>query len=407
MKPLRVLHVHTLPVVSGSGINTFLTMKRTPTARYETALACAPGGMLNHIVRGAGMTVHEVPHMVQPLHPVKDMLALRALVRIIRNEKIAIVHTHNSKAGFLGRLAGRMARAPVVIHTVHGFAFHDAESWWRRLLFRRLERMAASWADHTIFISEPMIEWARREGILAHTAYSKIYSGIDVPAFQQYERSDRTGLRQELGLDENDRVIGFVSKLWEGKGHAVALEAMVRVRTAVPRAKLLLVGEGPLAGELQAQSRALGIESCVVFAGFRSRVAELTWLCDLCILPSFYEGMGRVLLEAGACGKAVVASRVGGIPDVVLDNETGFLVPPGDPDALASAMMRLLLDRDLGARMGARARQHIGEKFNARTMVQEIVKLYDVYTDKEKCTVPREGFLETVAQNNRQHEKVG
>jgi glycosyltransferase involved in cell wall biosynthesis len=407
VKPLRVLHVHTLPVVSGSGINTFLTMKRTPRACYETALACAPGGMLNQIVRGAGMTVYEVPHMVQPLHPIKDVLALRQLVRIIREEKIAIVHTHNSKAGFLGRLAGRMAGAPVVIHSVHGFAFHDAESWWRRFLFRRLERMAASWADHTIFISEPMIGWARREGILARTAYSKIYSGIDLSAFQQYERSDRPGLRQELGLGEDDRVIGFVSKLWEGKGHTVALEAMVLVLVAFPRAKLLLVGEGPLAGALQAQSRTLGIESSVVFAGFRTRVAELTWLCDFCILPSFYEGMGRVLLEAGACSKPVVASRVGGIPDVVVDNETGFLVPPGDPEALASAMMRLLEDRDLLARMGARAREYIGEKFDARTMVEEVVKLYDLYADKKKCAAPGVKPMEVITEKHNHHEKVG
>ncbi len=406
MKPLRVLHVHTLPVVSGSGINTFLTMKRTPR-RYETALACAPGGMLNHIVRGAGMAVYEVPHLVQPLHPLNDLLALRELVRIIRDEKIAIVHTHNSKAGFLGRLAGRLAGAPLVIHTVHGFAFHDAESWWRRFLFRHLERVAATWADHTIFISEPMVGWARREGILARTAYSKIYSGIDLSAFQQYERSDRTGLRQELGLHEGDGVIGFVSKLWEGKGHAVALEAMVRVVAAFPRAKLLLVGEGPLAGALKAQSRALGIASSIVLTGFRSRVAELTWLCDFCILPSFYEGMDRVLLEAGACGKPVVASRVGGIPDVVIDGETGFLVPPGDPDALAAAMMRLLEDPDLRRRMGARAREHMGEKFDARTMVEEIVKLYDWYADKTKGALPGEVSLEAVLQNHKEHEKIG
>ncbi len=383
MRRIKVLHVHTLPVVSGSGINTYLTMKGTPGDRYEVALACAPDGRLNDIVREAGMEVHEVPNLVQPLDLRNDLAALFKIVRILRREKIDVVHTHNSKAGFLGRLAGRFAGTPVVVHTVHGFAFHDAESLFRRTLFRILEKMAAPWADHTIFISQPMIDWARTHGILREGYHSKIFSGIDLDAFHGYRREDLDNLREELGLQRSDRVIGFVSKLWEGKGHETALQAMARVVESVPHAKLLLVGEGPIESKLRELTRKFGIERSVIFSGFRTKIAELTSLCELCILPSFFEGMGRVLLEAGACGKPVVASNVGGIPDVVKDRVTGFLVPPGDPSALSREILRLLSDPDLARDMGEAAKQRINERFDARTMVREIVDLYEEYLSRK------------------------
>lgn len=394
MSRIKVLHVHTLPIVSGSGINTYLTMKRTPSDRFEVSLACAPGGMLNHIVRGNGMTVREVRNMVQPLHPVKDLLALVELVRILRREEITIVHTHNSKAGFLGRLAGRIAGTPVVVHTVHGFSFHDGESWTRRVLFKKMERLAARWADHMIYISQPMIDWAEREGILNEGAYSKIYSGIDLEAFRKYGHAEEGRLRRELGLGMKDRVIGFVSKLWEGKGHTVALKAMVSVLKRCPETRLLLVGEGALEPTLRELAREYGIEASVIFAGFRTKIAEITALCDFCILPSFYEGMGRVLLEAGASGKAVVATQVGGIPDVVVQGETGILIPPGEPEALAEAMVRLLNDRELCRRMGENAGRRIGEKFDAKTMVDKIVAVYDTCLERKGIPV-RKRFMKS------------
>jgi len=378
MNRIKVLHLHTLPVVSGSGINTYLTMKGTPADSFEVSMACSPGGRLNEIVREAGMHVYEVPNLVQPIHPWRDLLALFEILGILKREKIDLVHTHNSKTGFLGRLAGRLAGTPVVVHTVHGFAFHDSEPRWRQLLFRAMERMAAPWADHTIYISQPLIDWARRERIIAEGRYTKIYSGIDLESFHPYNQEELRELRDELGIKETDRVIGFVSKLWEGKGHDVALQAMVQVVKSFPQARLLLVGEGSLEKKLKTSSHELGLENAVLFTGFRTRIAEMTSLCDLCILPSFFEGMGRVLIEAGACGKPVVASNVGGIPDVVKDGVTGILVPPGDPMSLSEGILRLLQDPELRERMGQAARQRINEKFSARTMVQGIV---DVYND--------------------------
>jgi glycosyltransferase involved in cell wall biosynthesis len=407
MTRINVLHLHTLPVVSGSGINTFMTMHGTPADRFKVSLACAPGGRLNDLVRQAGMEVHEIESLVQPLHPAKDLVALYKILRLLRRERIDLIHTHNSKTGFLGRLAGRLMGTPVVIHTVHGFAFHDAERWVRRRLFKVLEKMAAPWADHTIFISQPMIDWAGEAGILQEGKYSKIYSGIDLKRFRPMDAAPQDGLRAQLGLQDRDRVVGFVSKLWEGKGHAVALEAMVTVVQSIPHAKLLLVGEGPLEEELRAMSRVLGIGGSVIFAGFRTDLPQILSLCDICILPSFFEGMGRVLLEAGACGRAVVASRVGGIPEIVENGATGSLVPPEDPAALSREILCLLGDPGLAQMMGERARQRIGEMFSSETMVREIVAVYDACLQKrpDSPNPTREG--EGLYENHYQRRKVG
>ncbi|MDX1764299.1 MAG: glycosyltransferase family 4 protein [bacterium] len=377
MKRIRVLHLHTLPVISGSGLNTWITIKGTCRQRFEVAFACAPGGGLNDMVRQAGFPVHEIPSLRQPIRPVRDLRALFDIVQILRRERIDLLHTHNSKTGWLGRLAGKIAGTPVVIHTVHGFAFHAAERPWRRALFKKLERMAAPWADHTIFISQPMIEWAREEDILRENRYSRIYSGIDLERFQPVPRQRLTVLRTELGLQEDDRVIGFVSKLWEGKGHAVALQAMAHVIRAVPRAKLLLVGDGPLEDRLRVLCEELNLQEAVIFAGFRKDIPEVFGLCELAILPSLFEGMGRVLLEAGACGKPVVATAVGGIPEVVVHGETGLLVPPDDPVALFGDMVRLLRDRTLARKMGEAGVRRIGELFSAHTMVRQISAVYE------------------------------
>ena len=131
---IRVLHLHTLPIVSGSGLNTFLSMKGMDKARYDVELGCAPGGRLIELVESHGMKVRKVKNFVQPLNPAKDALAVLELTQFLKNHRYHIIHTHNSKAGFIGRLAGKLASVPIIVHTVHGFSFHDQEPFWKRIL---------------------------------------------------------------------------------------------------------------------------------------------------------------------------------------------------------------------------------------------------------------------------------
>ncbi|HEV8132068.1 MAG TPA: glycosyltransferase family 4 protein [Acidobacteriota bacterium] len=374
---LTILHVHTLPIVSGSGINTLLTMKGSRGRGHRVAIACASAGRLTDAVQKAGMEVFLIPSMAQEVQPAHDTISVFALKRLMQGRHFDLVHTHNSKAGFVGRLAARMARVPTVIHTVHGFAFHDAESALRRALFRSLERRAARWCDGMIFISQPLVDWAIRERIGLEVPKALIYSGIDVEAFRS---ADGREFRRRLGIHSGQLVVGVVSKLWEGKGHEVLLHAWKEVLDNIPltpRPVLVIVGEGYREPVLRALTAELKLENSVVFAGFQQDVPAVTAAIDVAVLPSLFEGMGRVVLEAMAAGKPVVASNVGGIPDLVKHGDNGLLVQPGSSHALKIALVEILSKPELRQHLAAGGRAGMRPEFSARHMVEQIHRFYD------------------------------
>nr|MBC8459425.1 glycosyltransferase family 4 protein [Deltaproteobacteria bacterium] len=305
---IRILHIHTLPIISGSGINTFLSMRGMDRRIYEAELACAPGGRLIDLVQSHNMSVRTFNNLVQPLHPVKDLLALMNLIFFLKKNRYHIVHTHNSKAGFLGRLAAKFAGVPVIVHTVHGFAFHDQEPIWRQNLFRNLERRASRWCDKMIFISQPLIDWALREGVVTEDKAVKIYSGIELDQFGPVTEDTKNRIRSKWRIGHEDVVIGVVSKLWEGKGHAILIKAFKELRKEIKDIRLVIVGEGYIYNELRNLVHMLGLKDSVLFTGFQMDVSEIIATFDVAVLPSFFEGMGRVLLEAMAMEKPVVAS---------------------------------------------------------------------------------------------------
>ncbi|MBW2609808.1 MAG: glycosyltransferase family 4 protein [Deltaproteobacteria bacterium] len=374
---INVLHIHTLPIISGSGINTFLTMRGMDRSVFQVELACAPGGRLIDLVRDHHMKVRTFSNLIQPLHPLKDLSALINLTSFLKKRVYHVVHTHNSKAGFLGRLAARLAGVPVIIHTVHGFAFHDQEPLWRQFLFRNFERLASRWCDKTIFISQPLIDWALKERVVDEDKIIKIYSGIELDQFRPVADAEKKRIRRSWNIGEEESVIGVVSKLWEGKGHAVLIEAFREFKKEIKDARLVIVGEGYIYDDLTNLVERLGLSDSVLFTGFQTDVSGIIATFDVAVLPSFFEGMGRVLLEAMAMEKPVVASRVGGIPDLVEDGVNGFLTGPGDTRGLLNAMKKILSDKKLGKRMGKEGRKKISDQFSAEVMVKSINKVYN------------------------------
>ncbi len=376
MLMIRVLHIHTLPIVSGSGINTFLSMHGMDRSLYEVELACAPGGRLIPLVQENGMKVWPFKNLAQPVHPLKDTLALLDLTIFLKKNFYHVVHTHNSKAGFLGRLAAKCAGVPVIVHTVHGFAFHDQEPLWRQILFRNLERLGSHWCDKMIFISQPLIDWALSDHIVSEEKIVKIYSGIKLDQFCPVKREEKDRIRRKWKLGQKEAVIGFVSKLWEGKGHAVLIEAFKLLRERIKDARLVIVGEGYIYDKLLRMVETNGLRESVLFTGFQMDVSEIIATFDVAVLPSFFEGMGRVLLEAMAMEKPVVASCVGGIPDLVEHGVNGYLVRPGNVKELADALEKILNDERLARKMGREGRKRIKEQFSSDVMVHSIEEVY-------------------------------
>jgi len=376
-RPLSILHVHTLPVMSGSGINTLLTMRGSRGQGHEVALACASNGKLTEETQRVGVAVYLVSHLRREVNPLMDPAAVFELSRLIERHRFDLVHTHNSKAGFIGRLAARRAKVPTVVHTVHGFAFHDEESALRRALFRGLERVAARWCNGMIFISKSLLDWAERERIGPGIPRAVIFSGIDVDAFRS---ADGKGFRRQWNIPPDRLVVGMVSKLWKGKGHEILLDAWkatLRDIRIAPEPLLLIVGEGHLEAKLKRRVSSLGLDASVQFTRFQWDIPAVTAAIDIAVLPSLFEGMGRVVLEAMVSGKAVIASNVGGIPDLVRHGENGLLVRPGDRESLKKALVDLLSNAELRTRLGEKGFAGFRPEYRASYMVEQIHRFYE------------------------------
>lgn len=372
-KKKRILHIHVLPVISGSGIDTFLIMKGLKH-KYSMEMACAPGGPLNDLVMKYDMTVRPIKNFVSEVAPVKDLHALWQVYRLLQRTKYDLIHTHNSKGGFIGRLAAYLVGNPPVIHEVHGYAFHENEPWIRRSIFFALEVLARHWSKMVICISQPLVDiWVKRK-LAPPERIRKIYSGIEIAEFQKTHARDK--IRRELGLRPDQIAVGQVSKLWEGKGHEDIIDACPIIFEEVPDLKIFFVGDGPIRKKLEEIVYKNGLQGRIVFLGHCDNIAEVTSALDIAVLASHFEGMGRVLLEAMAAGLPIVATRVGGIPDLVVDQETGFLVEPHNPEQLAQSILRLASDLELRKRMGNSGRQRVDSRFSATTMLKQIDSVY-------------------------------
>ncbi|MBN3038759.1 MAG: glycosyltransferase family 4 protein [Candidatus Omnitrophica bacterium] len=374
---LKVLHIHTRAVIGGSGANTLFTMDGLDKNRFEPILACGPqGGALLDEAGKMNLRTEVIPHLANQINFFKDILAFFELKRLIKRERFDIVHTHNSKAGILGRLAARCCRVPIIIHTVHSCVFlYSNLSAFQRKLFYCVEKFAAPFADKYIAISRPLQD----EFIKAHIApaekFVTIYSGIDLAQFKK--GLDVSAKKRDFGIAQDEFVVGTVTRLAPGKGVEVFLRAAARAIADVPNVRFLIVGEGPLKDRLIQLAQELNISQKCIFTGLRQDVERITTIFDVSVLASFYEGMGRVVLESQAEGKPVVASKVGGIPDIVNDGQTGILVSPGDDKAFAAAIIKLLKDATLRGQMARAAAEWVGYRFSREKMVADIVELYE------------------------------
>ena len=378
MRRIRVAHVITRLCKGGAQENTFHTVRLANRDRYEVDLISGPAegpeGSLEDRVREAGITIEHVPSLVRQIQPMSDFRAWQELTRLFRARHYDIVHTHTSKAGFLGRLAAFRAKVPIVVHTPHGNIFQGYFSQPVTQCFIAAERYAARRTDRIIELTPSGIEEHLACGIGRREQYTTIFSGIDL---SPYDRAiaQRAETRRALGFFPDDIVIGAVGRLEPVKGFSYFVSAAKMVADTVPQARFILAGQGALESELREAAAPLGTQFEIL--GFRHDVADLMAVMDVFVLSSLNEGMGRVLLEAGAAGTASVATRVGGVPDIVTPERTGLLVPARDAEALAEAILRLVHNRVLRETLGQNARAFVVPAFGLEQMVQQIEALYE------------------------------
>jgi glycosyltransferase involved in cell wall biosynthesis len=367
---IKVLHVIT-KFWAGAGGNTLLTVLGSDPARYETWVAGCRGGPLWERAERAGVATVRLERFQEFISPVNDLLVLVQLIRLIRRERFAIVHTHSAKAGFLGRLAAWLCHTPVVVHTFHGLPFHDHMSDLRRRLYVLLDRFVLPMTDAFLAVAPRVAQETVERRIAPPGGVTVVPSAVEL---DRIPSDPDPAVRVELGIPPDVPLIGTVGRLEYQKAPLDFVRMAARVAAVRPDACFVMVGEGPLAGDTEAEARRLGVE--VRLLGFRPDAPRIASSFDVFVISSLYEGLGRALTEAVASGRPVVATAVNGVPDLIVPGWTGLLASPGDPAALADCVLWLLAHPAEAARMGATGSHHVRWMFDPALMCALIDETY-------------------------------
>ncbi len=373
---IKVAHVVTRLDLGGAQQNTLHTVRTLDRARFDPVLVCGEGGMLDAEVRAdrALRTVF-LPSLVREVSPLRDFIAFLELVKTFQAERPDVVHTHSSKAGILGRLAAAWCGVPVIVHTYHGFGFHDRQHPLVRSAYVRIERACRRVTTRLIFVSQSNARYAERHGLGAAEGATIVRSGVKLSDFPA--AVDAAALKMSAGVGRHRPVVLSIGNLKPQKNAADFVAAAAKVAAKVPDASFVFLGDGPQKTALQAKALALGLEGKLHFLGWRRDGARWLASADVFALTSLWEGLPRALVEAMRTGLPSVCYATDGVTDILRDGENGFLVAPGDVDAFADRLVGLLTDADLRRRLGARAAASIGSEFDIDGMVRAQERLYE------------------------------
>ncbi|MDQ2755592.1 MAG: glycosyltransferase [Actinomycetota bacterium] len=344
-----------------------------PGGRFTGTLVVGSGDGLLEVARAAGLEVVVVPDLVSPISPGQDARAYRALVDLVRDRRPDVVHTHSAKAGVLGRMAAARAGVPTIVHTLHGFPWHDFQPAPMRQAYVRTERRLSRVTTTYLAVGTAVAVEAVRRHIARPEQIVTIGPAVEPPEVTASLVS-RARARALLGLGDTATVIGTVGRLDVQKAPEVMVSALAAMSS---RATLVWVGDGPLLEQTRELARRRGLGDRVMLLGNRGDVPRLLPAFDVFAMSSRYEGLPCAIVEAQQCGIPVVATAVNAVPDVVVPGVTGLLVPPMDAASLARALDHAVTHPREAAAWVTRARAMLGERYDARALGE---LLADVYT---------------------------
>ena len=331
------------------------------------------------VAEGLDVRVVSIPELGREISPVRDLLATIRLAALIRRERPQILHTHTAKAGTVGRvaaiLAGR-ARPPIVVHTFHGHVLYGYFGPLRSRFFRLLEQWLARHTTTLVAVSPQVRDDLVALGVAPPEKFVVVRLGIELDERVSTNGDGREETRRYLGIPPDRFAVGWVGRMTPVKRTDDVLEGFKRLRERGVSATLCLVGDGPDRPMLERRAHELGIMRDTLFLGYQEDVAPLYAAFDALVLPSSNEGTPVSVIEALAAGTPVVATRVGGVPDVVRDGEDGFLVEPGASDDLADRLAELARDEDLRERFGAAGRARVLPRYAVDRLVDDVDRLY-------------------------------
>jgi glycosyltransferase involved in cell wall biosynthesis len=350
---------------------------------YDTVLAAgtlARGeDSMAFVAEELGVEVVRIDELGREISPLRDLVATIKLARLIRRERPQILHTHTAKAGTVGRVAALFAgsrRPPIVVHTFHGHVLRGYFGPLRSLFFRLLERRLASMSTALIAVSPQVRDDLVALGVAPRERFVVIRLGIELNERVAPDQDGRSESRRYLGIPSDRFAVGWIGRMTAVKRTDDVLVAFKRLRDSGVDATLCMVGDGPERSRLEDRAHELGVVRDTLFLGYQEDVAPFYAAFDALVLPSGNEGTPVSAIEALAAGRPVVATRVGGVPDVVRDGEDGFLVEAGATDDLAERLGQLARDPNLRERMGAAGRERVLPRYAVDRLVDDVDRLY-------------------------------
>lgn len=378
---MRIVHVITRLIVGGAQENTIasvLGLQNKPglDVHLISGPSTGPEGSLVSSFAKSPQSLTVLPDLIRSIHPWKDHFARRQLARYFRDKRPDIVHTHSGKAGILGRLAAFDAGVPIIIHTIHGPSFGPFHGPLANWPLRWAERRAGKITTHFVVVAEAMASQYLAAGIGQPRQYTKIFSGFPLEPYVS-ARND-LALRGKWGIGPNDIVIGKIARLFKLKGHEDLFTMAPALVQKFPQIKFLLVGDGPWRARFEKRVKSLNLEKHFVFTGLvpPAEVPQLVGIMDILVHLSLREGLPRALPMALAAAKPVVAYDCDGAREVCLENETGFLLQPGDLAGLSERLGQLVRNPALRTQLGCQGRKFVRQSFAVDRMVDDLYALY-------------------------------
>ena len=320
-----------------------------------------------------------------PFYPVKisrsislsDITATVRLYKFIKKNNFVLVNTHTAKAGFAGRTAAWLARVPIIIHTAHGLVIHEYLSLVKRTIYKLLERWIGAKTSAFIVVTDKVGDELIKAGIAKKNKIHRIYNGINLDDFSIINKTSHLAFREKLNINNDDIIIGTLSRLVPDKGLEDLIQAFVLTNSSKPETKLIIAGDGPLKNKLIELTETLEINNCVFFIGWQDDVPQTLALFDVFCLPTLREGFGYVFLEAQAAGVPVIATKIEPLTETMQDGESAFLVPTHSPENLASAIKKVITDGALKNQLIENGFRNVKERFDQRNQLDKIVELYE------------------------------
>jgi glycosyltransferase involved in cell wall biosynthesis len=380
MKKLKILHT-TTRLVRGGGVenNIYYTIEKLKD-EFDFHLASGIDFQVNPFEKDSSIKIIICKDLINKINPIKDLKALIFFYKLIKREKYDIVHTHETKASFITKLAAWLAGCRYIIYGLHGVTFNDPMSKLKRKFYISLEKYTIGVSDLIVSVSDEVMYHYHKNNIGKKIPYTVVRSGIELSDFfskAQLSEKQKSSVREELGLKADDIVITNVGRFSFSKAQRYTIESFARLKKEFSKIKLVFVGEGELLEECKLLVKKLNIEKDVIFAGYRANVAEILTITDMFMFTSLREGLPRVTVEASLMKVPIVAFEVEGIREVITHESSGFIVKQYDVEALTFFAQKLLSDSNLRKEFTERSYQHVVKNWDSNLMAVQLREVYN------------------------------